>query len=89
MTILDPGENAKVKVAYTMMGFIPVARTYWMLDHAADYSWFIEADPGFKTLAILTRQPRPDADATKRLAARAAQLGFDTKRLEFPPPSVR
>ncbi len=91
VTILNPGENTKVKIAYTMMGFIPVARTFWMLDHAADYSWFIEADPGFKTLDILTRQSRPNPDETKRLTARAAQLGFDIRQLEFPPlsPAVR
>lgn len=83
-TILDPGTNAKLHVSYKVLGFIPLGRDYWILDHADDYSWFISSDPAFKNLWIYARDPRiakPDLD---RLIARAKAMGYDTSKLEFP-----
>ena len=78
--IIDPGINAKLRVRY-LAGF--VTWDYWVLDHAEDYSWFISADPTFDKLWIYTREvPGPvERDA---LVARAAALGYDVSRLEFP-----
>ena len=83
-TILDPGTNAKLHVSYRFMGFIPVARDYWVLDHADDYSWFISSDPAFANLWIYTRDPHVDPALLKTLIAEARTLGYDTTRLEFP-----
>ncbi|RZI98343.1 MAG: lipocalin [Brevundimonas sp.] len=78
--ILDPGTNAKLRVRY-FGGF--VTWDYWVLDHAEDYSWFISADPAFDKLWIYTRKV-PDAAERAALVARAAALGYDVSRLEFP-----
>ena len=79
-TILDPGFNAKLRVRYNAF----ISREYWIIDRAADYSWFIEASPDFQDLYIFTRRV-PSEAKRKALVARAAALGYDTRKLEFPP----
>lgn len=78
--IMDPGTNAKLRVRY--VGGL-ITWDYWVLDHAEDYSWFISADPTFDKLWIYTREV-PDAAGRAALVARAAALGYDVSRLEFP-----
>jgi apolipoprotein D and lipocalin family protein len=82
--ILNPGENTKITVHYTLYGFIPVSQTYWMLDHADDYSWFIVSTPTLSNIALLGRTPRPSAAEIAALTARAQNLGYDTSKLEYP-----
>ncbi|MBS0547850.1 MAG: lipocalin family protein [Proteobacteria bacterium] len=82
--ILDPGMNAKIQVRYIVFGFLPVTKTYWMLDRAPDYGWFITADPPFDNVAILTRTANPSRAEIDALTARVRQLGYDPTRLEFP-----
>lgn len=82
-TILDPGFNAKLRVDYSLYGF-PVQRDYWVLDRADDYSWFISADPTLRDLYIFTRDPQIGEAQRNRLVARAAALGYDVTKLEFP-----
>lgn len=84
VTILNPGVNNKVRVDYTLYGFIPVHVTYWMEDHADDYSWFIVATPDFKNVSLFTRDPRPPQSETDMLTARAKALGYDVSKLEYP-----
>lgn len=78
--VLDPGFNARLRVRY--LGGL-ITWDYWVLDHAEDYSWFISADPTFDKLWIYTREV-PDAAGREVLVARAAALGYDVSRLEFP-----
>ena len=78
--VLDPGFNAKLRVRY--VGGL-ITWDYWVLDHAEDYSWFISADPTFEKLWIYTREV-PNAAERQALVARAAALGYDVSRLEFP-----
>lgn len=79
-TILDPGTNAKLRVRYNLL----ISRDYWVLDRDEAYGWFISASPDFKDLYIFTRDPSI-SDATRNaLIARAAELGYDTSKLEFP-----
>lgn len=78
-TILDPGTNAKLRVQYTTL----LSREYWIIDRADDYSWFIEASPDFRDLYIFTRTV-PSKRRLDMLVARAAALGYDVSRLEFP-----
>lgn len=78
--ILDPGFNARLRARY--LGGL-ITWDYWILDHADDYSWFISADPTFDKLWIYTREV-PAAAERDRLVARAAALGYDVSRLEFP-----
>ncbi len=82
--ILNPGENNKVAVHYKVFGVFTVTKTYWMLDHGDDYSWFIVSDPAFKTLSLFTRAPRPDKAEVQALAAHAQALGYDVNKLEYP-----
>jgi apolipoprotein D and lipocalin family protein len=84
VTFLNPGQNTKVSVRYSVLGVVPVSKTYWMLDHGDDYHWFIVSDPKFKNLSIFTRAPRPSPQEVKALAARAQALGYDTTKLEYP-----
>lgn len=83
-TILDPGINAKLRVDYKLYGFVPVQREYWVLDRAYDYSWFISSDPTLRDLYIFTRDPQIAPAQRTRLVARAAALGYDVSKLEFP-----
>lgn len=78
--VLDPGTNAKLRARY--VGGL-ITWDYWVLDRADDYSWFISADPTFEKLWIYTREV-PDAAQRQALVARAAALGYDVSRLEFP-----
>lgn len=78
-TIIDTKSNAKLRVRYNAFA----TREYWILDRAADYSWFIEASPDFRDLYIFTRKA-PSKRLLDQLVARAAALGYDTSKLEFP-----
>lgn len=82
--IRDPGTNAKLHVVYRFLGFIPVSRDYWVLDHDDDYTWFISSDPSFQNLWIYTRDPRVDPALLKTLVEKARGLGYDVSKLEFP-----
>jgi apolipoprotein D and lipocalin family protein len=82
--IMDTATNAKLHVRYSVLGFVPVARDYWILEHASDYSWFISADPTFHDLWIYTRDPHVGHGMLARLVARAKALGYDVSKLEYP-----
>jgi apolipoprotein D and lipocalin family protein len=84
VTILNPGTNTKMTVRYTVWGFVPVSRTYWILDHSDDYQWFIVSDPAFENVGILARLPRPTTTEVEALKAHTRALGYDTNKLEFP-----
>jgi apolipoprotein D and lipocalin family protein len=81
--ILDEADN-KFTVHYTLFGVIPFAQTYWILDHADDYAWFIVSNPSFQNIALLGRIPRQPPAVVTALTARAQALGYDTSKLEFP-----
>lgn len=82
--ILDPDNNAKLRVTYTVFGVVPIVRDYWVLDRAADYSWFISADPTFRDLYIFVRDPKVSPALRRQLVQRAAAFGYDVSKLEFP-----
>jgi apolipoprotein D and lipocalin family protein len=83
-TITDPGTNAKLHVDYKLLGFLPVGRDYWILDHDDGYSWFISSNPNFTDLWIYTRTTRPDPALVKSLTDKARAMGYDVSKLEFP-----
>jgi apolipoprotein D and lipocalin family protein len=82
--IIDAGTNAKLRVTYALFGVVPVVRDYWILDRAADYSWFISADPTFKDLYFFARDPQISPSQRRQLVQRASKLGYDVSKLEFP-----
>jgi apolipoprotein D and lipocalin family protein len=82
LTILNPGQNTKVQVSYRLFGFVPIARTYWILDHGD--GWFIQADPTLAHINIYTRDPRPPAAQVAELTAKVKSFGYDPAKLEFP-----
>ncbi len=84
VTILNPGQNNKVRVGYKVFGIFTVDRTYWMEDHGEDYSWFIVTDPKFDMLSLFTRDPRPPRSEVEQLTARAKAMGYDASKLEYP-----
>lgn len=84
VTILDPGENAKIRVGYVVWRVFRVPRTYWILDHDTTYRWFILSDPSFEHISVFTRAPRPPPAELRQLVAKAQALGYDTSKLEYP-----
>lgn len=86
--ITDAATSARLHVDYRLFGVLPVARDYWVLARADDYSWFISADPRFHDLWIYTRDPHPTGEQVRGLVKRAAALGYDTSLLEFPETSA-
>ncbi len=82
LTILNPGLNNKIRVTYLLFGVVPIARTYWILDHGE--GWFIQADPSLENINLYTREPRPSAAQVADLTARAKAFGYDPAKLEFP-----
>lgn len=78
--IVDPGLNAKLRVRY--LGVI--IRDYWVLDQGTEEGgWFISVDPTMRDLYIYARRV-PSAQHRAMLTARAAALGYDVSKLEFP-----
>lgn len=77
--ILDPGVNSRLRVRYNPL----LSVDYNIVDHAADYSWFIETSPTLDNVFIFTRK-RPSSKQLSALVERARRLGYDTSTLEFP-----
>lgn len=77
--ILDPGVNSRLMVRYNPL----LSVEYDIVDHAPDYSWFIETSPTLDNLFIFTRK-RPSKKQLEALVRRARHLGYDTSGLEFP-----
>lgn len=82
--ILNPGQNTKIVVHYTVFGIIPITRTYWLIDHGDDYSWFMFTNPAFTQISIFTRAKQPGQARIAELVARLQALGYDTSKLEYP-----
>lgn len=82
LRILNPGENTKVRVDYRLFGFVPVPRTYWLLDHGD--GWFIMATSDFKLVNLYTRAAQPSPALVRELTERTRALGYDVRKLEFP-----
>lgn len=76
--IKDADTNAKLKVSF----FWPFSGNYWVLDHADDYSWSIVGEPSGTYLWILSREPKPSAEAKAALLDRAQSLGYDVSMLK-------
>lgn len=75
-----PGSgNAKLKVSF----FGPFYGDYWVLDHAADYSWSIVGEPSGRYLWILTRSSKPSDKMRKILVKKAGSFGYDTGLLRW------
>lgn len=81
---IDPANPAKFTTHYKVVGPFGPARTYWILDHGADYGWFIVSTPDFKNVSIFTRDPQPPKGEVDRLTARVDAFGYDPAKLEFP-----
>jgi apolipoprotein D and lipocalin family protein len=78
-----PGSgNAKFKVSFFGPFFFG---DYWVLDHAADYSWSIVGEPSGRFLWILSRQKSPAPAKLAVLRSRVAGLGYERKLLRSTP----
>ena len=58
LTLPDPNNPAKFRTSHAVLGFIPVSREAWVLDHDGGYTWFIASNPSFTDVSIFTRDPR-------------------------------
>lgn len=77
--ILDPGSNSRLMVRYNPL----LSVEYNIIDHAPDYSWFIETSPTLDNVFIFTRK-RPSTKELNALVHRVRLLGYETSDLEFP-----
>lgn len=77
--ILDPGVNSRLMVRYNPL----LSVEYNIVDHAKDYSWFIETSPTLDNVFIFTRKI-PSKKALAALVGRVRHLGYNTSDLEFP-----
>jgi apolipoprotein D and lipocalin family protein len=82
LTILNPGQNSKIRVDYRLFGVFPVKRVYWIVDHGDD--WFIQSTPDLTMVNIYTRDPRPSPARLVELNARLKATGYDMSKLEYP-----
>ncbi|MBW6425354.1 lipocalin family protein [Rhizobium sp. XQZ8] len=80
-TILDFGTtNAKMRVRYPLL----ITFNYWVLYKSPDKSWFISANPSRTDLWIYSRKV-PSKTQLARMVDKARVLGYDVRKLEFPP----
>ena len=72
--------NAKMRVRYPLL----ITFNYWVLYKAPDKSWFISANPSMTDLWIYSRTV-PSKAKLQRMVKKASELGYDVRKLEFPP----
>ncbi len=72
--------KARMRVRYPFL----ITFNYWVLYKAPDQSWFISADPQMKNLWIYARSV-PSKSLLRRMVRKAGELGYETRKLEFPP----
>ena len=77
--VVEGSNNAKLKVSF----FGPFYGDYWVLDHAADYSWSIVGEPSGRYLWLLSRTAHPPKATLKHLENRATEMGYDLKMLKW------
>jgi apolipoprotein D and lipocalin family protein len=78
LQILDTASNNRFRLTY----FVIFKKDYWVLDHAADYSWAVVGDPTGKFVWGFARTP---GEAVKsEITSHIKALGYDVGRLEFP-----
>lgn len=76
----------QVRFAPEWLSFLPfVWGRYWVIDIDAAYSLVAVSEPGREYLWVLSRTPRPDAEAYGRLLERLKVKGLDVSRLETTP----
>lgn len=75
---VEHSNNAKLKVSFFGPFYFG---NYWVLDHAADYSWSIVGEPSGKYLWLLSRTAKLSAKQKQALWNRAKVLGYDTSLL--------
>ncbi len=83
VAVLDPGQNNKILVRYKVWHIFTLPYTYWILDHGANYHWFIVATPDMSIVSMLTRNPNPPPSEVNKLTARVRALGYQGP-LEYP-----
>jgi apolipoprotein D and lipocalin family protein len=84
VTLLNPGQNTKMRVSYLVWHLFHIRRVYWILDHDDGYHWFILSDPSFEYVSLFSRGPQPPAVDVSRMRDELRQWGDDTSKLEKP-----
>ena len=74
-----PEDVGKLKVSY----FGPFYAAYNVLDVDADYRYALVSGSGLDYLWILSREPSIPEDIKNRFLKKAAEIGFDTGKLEW------
>ncbi|WP_337266050.1 lipocalin family protein [Oryzifoliimicrobium ureilyticus] len=77
------GSNARLHVKYPLF----ITFDYNVLYKSPDKQWFISADPKMENLWIYSRYA-PSKRKLDMMVRKAAALGYDVKKLEFPAPAT-
>ena len=85
----DPNNPAKFRTSHAVLGFIPVSREAWVLDHDESYTWFIASNPALTEVSIFSRDPQTPQTIRDDLVARLKAIGYDVGKLEYPAQPAR
>uniref|UniRef100_A0A7N0UXK0 Lipocalin/cytosolic fatty-acid binding domain-containing protein n=1 Tax=Kalanchoe fedtschenkoi TaxID=63787 RepID=A0A7N0UXK0_KALFE len=81
----DPkSDEAKLKVKFNLL---PVIGDYWVLYLDADYQYAVVGEPSRTSLFILTRTNKIDDLVYNQLVQKAAEQGYDVRKLRKTPQS--
>lgn len=85
----EPSSVLEVRFAPAVLSIFPgVWGDYRVLALSPDYRWSLVGTPDREYLWILSRQPSLDDNTFRRIVARAAEQGFDVRRLTRTPHSA-
>jgi apolipoprotein D and lipocalin family protein len=77
-----PNSKLKVRFAPAFLSFLnAVWADYWVIDLAPDYSYAVVGEPDREYLWVLARKPWLDRDTLYGIIERAAQNGFEVRKL--------
>lgn len=84
-TVADATTNAKLTVQFGPFPLGIFGSNYWIIDLGQQYEYAVVSDKCRRTLWILSRTPRMNAQVYDAIVARLDAAGFNTSKLELMP----
>jgi len=76
--VVDPASNARLKVTF----FWPFRGDYWIIELGRGYEYAVVGTPDRKYLWVLSRTAEMEENLYAAIMRRAAQQGFDIRKVE-------
>lgn len=67
----------------------PFSRKLWVLAEGPEYRWMLVGTPNHKSLSVLSRVTKPDAEVMGQMVAQASAQGFAVAKLVMVPQTSR